>query len=268
MVQIVYSEEIIKNHSLSSSYLFFLNEVAHKDYPNTVFFSNKIKCLDLDLYEAHHNNGSPDNTMDAAIGIASCEHGHISNHRLALVELRMGYKNIDNLSWTIMRRKVTHSRELLDGTPLESKNYFIFTDKLAPQATNWFSRLANGGSIGKNCIAISVSEFNNLILFEENIQTSLINNPDDIKAVIQKYIDTNNWNKLIESTYYWMRKADSYKTIYYNPAEHESILKALWLVWETFLISSCKHCTEDEGLEMEIIQEELDNKIKILHSFH
>ena len=89
--------------------------------------------VSLDDYEAKVLKGSNDCTMDAAIGIGNYANNRVTTSRLMLVELRMGYDNVDNLSASSLENKISHSENLLSGHRIDKNNYFIFRDGVAAQ---------------------------------------------------------------------------------------------------------------------------------------
>jgi len=145
MVQLVCQNDIIVSHPFACHCQATLNDVAAKDYQRTGWFDPRIICLSLDDYEAKVLKGSNDCTMDAAIGIGNYANNRVTISRLMLVELRMGYDNVDNLSASSLENKISHSENLLSGHRIDKNNYFIFKDGVAAQAKSWAERKKKEG---------------------------------------------------------------------------------------------------------------------------
>ena len=157
--QWVYNNSIVEAHSLYKFCSSTLNEVSNRDYKNANYFNPDIVCLDMDSYEKNQRKGQPDKTVDAVIGISSYEKNQAKNSRLLLVEFRMKYDKVSNLSKSEMERKVCYSKLLLSGEkPINRESVFIFNEKLASQAVSWFSRESRTGGELQNSLVYSVSE--------------------------------------------------------------------------------------------------------------
>ncbi len=140
-----------------STYLVNFNAlVKHEGGPANAF-PDAMRCIDLDAYEKGLKKGIHNPTVDAVIGVFS---GKISE--LVLVELRLNYKNADNLSPTKLEEKVSCSKNILSGCgKLHAMVYFVFNDRVQSQARNWFARAKWGGK--KHFKAITIPELNQLI---------------------------------------------------------------------------------------------------------
>ena len=120
-------------------------------------FPGAMRCIDLDAYEKGMKKGIHNPTVDAVIGVFS---GKISE--LVLVELRLNYKNADNLSLTKLEEKVSCSKNILSGCgKLHPIVYFVFNKQVKPTARNRFTRAKWGGK--KHFKAITIPELNQLI---------------------------------------------------------------------------------------------------------
>lgn len=145
-----------------------LQEISDRDYPSQKYFKSlpAIDALDLDTYEKSLHKGKSGNqacTGDAVMGIALRKAGdHLVEQSLLLVELRMGYTNGDNLELENIRKKVEHSRDLLNengSSPIYKDYFFIFTDTEASQANSKIRRKANEIGRMTNYKVLSVSNF-------------------------------------------------------------------------------------------------------------
>ena len=108
--QMTWTNEPIERLPQFSPYLKNFNAlVKHEGGPANVF-PDAMRCIDLDAYEKGLKKGIHNPTVDAVIGVFS---GKISE--LVLVELRLNYKNADNLSPTKLEEKMSCSKDILSG---------------------------------------------------------------------------------------------------------------------------------------------------------
>lgn len=152
-----WTNEPIERLPQFSPYLMNFNAlVKHEGGPANAF-PDAMRCIDLDAYEKGLKKGIHNPTVDAVIGVFS---GKISE--LVLVELRLNYKNADNLSPTKLEEKVSCSKNILSGCgKLHAMVYFVFNDRVQSQARNWFARAKWGGK--KHFKPITIPELNQLI---------------------------------------------------------------------------------------------------------
>ena len=155
--QMKWTNEPIERLPRFSTYLKNFNAlVKHEGGPANAF-PDAMRCIDLDAYEKGLKKGIHNPTVDAVIGVFS---GKISE--LVLVELRLNYKNADNLSPTKLEEKVSCSKNILSGCgKLHAMVYFVFNHRVQSQACSWFARLKWGGK--KNFKPITIPELNQLI---------------------------------------------------------------------------------------------------------
>ena len=92
----IYDNHVVREHSLYARCPSTLNEISNRDYPGTDYFNPDIIGLDMDDYERRTCYGHANNTVDAVIGICTCQNKKKSSPRLLLVELRMGYEKANN----------------------------------------------------------------------------------------------------------------------------------------------------------------------------
>lgn len=253
MVPIVYNDDIIVSHSIARHCLCLLDEISQKDYKKVGIFSNKIKCLSLDDYEAKFCGGSKDNTMDAAVGISDYQKNRKVNHRLLLVELRLEYQSIKNLDKSPLIRKIKHSRDLLSGSEIDQKSCFIFSDKVAPQAKSWVARLSR--EFSSNWETMNPTQFNDYIKFESDMPYQSENDLDKIKEELSQRLEKKDLKGFFEISKYWRMEALKYKSRF-KLLESAVILKTLWNVWEPLDISVYSS-DEMVMLEGEIEKEDL-----------
>jgi len=158
--------DIIVSHSLYPDFGRTLSEISNRDYPNRNYITKTIEVLDMDSYEAF-KGGNNDCTVDAVLGICNERHGVPCRPRHLLVELRMGYTNVNNLSPSQIRQKDCHSRDLLnaciDHTPIDSSLCLLFDQSIIHQAERWLYRTQMEHQYAKTWIVFSPSTFCNYI---------------------------------------------------------------------------------------------------------
>lgn len=152
-----WTNEPIERLPQFSPYLKNFNALVKQEGGPTNVFPDAMRCIDLDAYEKGLKKGIHNPTVDAVIGVFS---GKISE--LVLVELRLNYKNADNLSPTKLEEKVSCSKNILSGCgKLHPIVYFVFNHRVQSQARSWFARAKWGGK--KHFKAITIPELNQLI---------------------------------------------------------------------------------------------------------
>ena len=130
--------------------------VKHEGGPTNVF-PDAMRCIDLDAYEKGLKQGCHHPTVDAVIGVSAG-----SSAELVMVELRLNYKNVNNLSPTKLEEKVSCSKNILsDCGKLHAMVYFVFNHRVQSQARSWFARVKWGGK--KHFKAITIPELKQLI---------------------------------------------------------------------------------------------------------
>lgn len=232
MVQLVCRNDIIVSHPFACHCQAALDDIAARDYQRSGWFDGRIVCLSLDDYETNVCKGSKDSTMDAAIGIGNYVDNRVTASRLMLVELRMGYENVDNLSVSSLESKINHSKDLLSGYPIDSRSYFIFKDGVSAQAKSWIERRRKEIRGYSAWVVLSVNEFNHLIQFIEDMPYVPKNDWGQISRKLKYCIDNRNWEYLCKQTDYWREKALDYK-YRYELAEFDGISSTLLEIWNT-----------------------------------
>lgn len=257
MEQWIYDNRTVEEHPLYPSCHSTLNDISNRDYPNTDYFAPDIECLDMDYYEQRIlNTGQADNTVDAVIGICSFENNRPVNPRLLLVELRMNYQSTSHLSKTEMERKVVHTQDILSREKaIERKSLFVFNNKIAPQAVNWFSRQSRTGGEIKNCMACSVTGFPHIVKSYSDFPYTPIHKEEDIRINIDPYCQEIDWRKFRRQTEYWCTVA--YKYLYKNPSEFEHIKTVIKEIWSDFKQEE-RSLDEEERFEMELLEEKFE----------
>lgn len=261
MEEWIYNNKIVQEHSLFRFCGSTLNDVSDKDYQGKYKFNPEIECLDIDEYEKKVQRKQQSfHTGDAVIGISTYENNRGINTRLLVVELRMGYVSISNLSKKAMEAKVTYTKSLLGGEKsISRESIFIFNNGFIAQVKSWFDRNSRTGGELRNCIPVSVSEFSVKVKSESDFPYIPIHKKEDIKMnMIQSEVKAD-WTNVFRNVRYWCTIAEEYR--YKNPSEFGHITTVLKEYWNDF--KSNNHVLNDEDeLTLLIIEEDFDFLIK------
>lgn len=233
-----------------------LQAVSHRDYSDRYSFDPRIECLDIDTFEKSIHGSSPDKTVDAVIGICTCTNDkRTTASRLLLVELRMNYKNPQNLSATEMNRKVIYTKELLGADiPVNADCYFIFDNNIIYQMKRWFANKAEEKADFKNNKAWSVEEFCQNVVSYDDLPYKAIYDKETIIQNLQGLIEKKNWNGLFSAVRFWLKQASGYK--YSNSREYCNIAAIINEGWKIFK-SQDSQLNEDEELDKMILEEDI-----------
>lgn len=160
--------DIILNHSLAKrGFASDLCTLSERDCPRKGYFATTvIPALDMDAYE-RSRPGSNDKTCDAVIGVCDRHNNRTFRSRLLLMELRMNFDNIRNLSKKELTGKERHTCDLLRdfGEDCPTGRYFclVFKPAREQEAKNWVSRQKNGTPGIDHWEAFSPDSFCNFI---------------------------------------------------------------------------------------------------------
>ena len=255
MEALIYDNGIITEHKLYPVCGKKLQDVSEKDYHGKKYFDGRIECLDMDFYEKAVCNGDRNETVDAVIGVKKhLDKNRFSNPYLMLLELRMGYENVGNLSGTKLADKVSHTKELLGrDVDLYDMVYFIFKNNVVQRAISMFRNLKLGNKNLKNCEPISTDDFNKYIKSENDYPYV----PENDVKEIRRQLDINNYlsdiNKFLDRITYWCEKARQYR-YKYNINEYNSILGELKCIWHEFRSNNIIGLSDDEEIVAEILE--------------
>lgn len=221
---LVFNPDYTRQSPLFPSFVAKLNDICERDYGERLF-QDTLLCLDLDKYEKSLT-GDNDATIDAATGIANYMNNHISSPRHLLVELRLGYKSTRNFDLGNMKRKVTHSRDILKPQNVNDRIVFLFDNQVAPKARNYFSRLSKQDSIIKKWDAMGISDFNNYVVNRETLPYQAENDLEAISNDLRKTYESNGFDALDMRVGYWIERMEQYK-LCYKHAESNSIANTI-----------------------------------------
>jgi len=123
-----------------------IDTVCKNDGAKHTPFENEI-CLNLDKVEinqAKFEKRDRRKTMDFSLGL---KHSDYNQNRFLLVELRLRYKNVNNLSQNELKLKIDNSRNILGNNPVIINHYyFVFPSQLKHQAHRNLRRLFSNKS--------------------------------------------------------------------------------------------------------------------------
>ena len=219
----VYSNDIVEDNPIAhQGFISTLAEIAARDYKgNDYQLSCVAKALDIDKYE-RNQSVKPDKTVDAVIGIAKCSNGKVSDERLLLVEIRLGYKgNGENSKSSNMKMKEKHTRGLLTETKVDERCYFIFGKDVAPLRRNQHQRELNVDNSIKHWQIVNPEEFNNE--FHENPPKYQIVTPvESILQDVYKKIENCGFDTILSIIKHWQEKEEQYINMH-NLIESDAI---------------------------------------------
>ena len=258
MEQLIINNDYVHSNQLWSCCKSTLQNISNRDYPSDDYFKSfhNIDALDLDTCEKSLHKDSTECTGDAIIGVALKKLGNnLKDSYLLLIELRMGYKNGDNLDLGKIRKKVEHSKDILSdsGASRIYQNYFfIFTDTEAPHAKNKINRRANEIGRMKQYKVYSVSELKDMIIDPASLPFVPKNSAKDIRrsfvAALKNSLEFEKFSN------YWSEKIKDYRNRNdLQEAKHisEIIMKEISKTKKTIDQSS------DIFIEMLIMEEKL-----------
>lgn len=198
MCEIFHCPEYLKQHPLMSTYPSSLTLLSDRDYGCGSYFCDcEIPSIDLDSYEKDLS-GVNDCTSDGVIGIADIVEGNTQNKRLLLTELRMGYENRENIRFSGIVDKYTHSCDILRhedcNCRIDPGFALIFKPEMVAKAKSRIFSWSRESSkkVAKNWIVFSPESFCNHI----NYGKSLPLTPEERTVIlVSKWKDT----KIFES---------------------------------------------------------------------
>lgn len=256
MEPLVYNNDIVSKHSLYALCASTLNTVSERDYPGKNYFDPQIACMDMDTYETSVCFGYADRTMDAVIGVSSCDNKAMSEHRLLLVELRMRYQSADTLSKGNLEDKVLHTRKLLDGElTIGHENVFVFTEKVAPQARHMINSWKHEGGLATSFKAFSVQEFCNNVKSIDDMPYTPIYAPALLCKELDSFVKAEVWNLLFGKLRFWLNIAGNVR--YTNTFEYDSLQQTVKGWWKQFREHHASLSNEEDELDALIIDEEI-----------
>lgn len=143
-----YCEETTRNHQITlncSKCIQKIDAICKKDGAKNTCFKEEV-CLNLDEYEtfsSKRKGTERQKTMDFCIGVKSPN----DKKNMVLVELRLKYKNINNLRKKELEEKINHSIDILGQTPIIMNHYyFVFSSDKKNEALSRLRRIYSNKS--------------------------------------------------------------------------------------------------------------------------
>lgn len=143
-----YCLQTTRNHQVARQHQNCIEKIdtlCKRDGARKTPFCDEV-CINLDGVEkelAKEDKRNNRKTMDFSIGLKQGK-----QIRLVLIELRLRYKNINNLSKSELDSKIKNSKAILGQSPnLLNHYYFIFAPNLKNQAHRNLRRLYSNKSI-------------------------------------------------------------------------------------------------------------------------
>lgn len=251
----VFCPEYTKSSHLAHNYQADINDLCLRDYGKN-YFTDTILCLDLDKYEIDHSADN-DATMDAAIGIADYNQNRISNARHLLVELRFGYKSAHNLGTTNLKRKISHTKDILTPERINSQTIFLFDSSVSPQAYSIFKSLSVQDKEVKDWLATDVEGFCNYVVDRSTLPYLPENDLEEIRNSLQKKYIAGGLDALFSEIHYWTEKMLLYN-LRYKHQESSAIAQAIY----DFLNSIQMDDNDDDNTYLSLLLEDVKLFIK------
>lgn len=206
----VYNNDSVLGSTIDGKYITTIANVCVRDYGHDFGFSHEVSAIDLDSYETSQS-GANDKTMDAAIGIADYKDNKASNPRLLLIELRLDYgRQGQNSKSSDMKKKETHSRNLLRGNDLDQRSFFVFDEKVAAARRNVHAREKLADSSIRKWEILTPSQFHELFCFVENLPYQPITNVDDVIDKVTHLIAVSDYSNIIQLVKYWINQEQTF----------------------------------------------------------
>lgn len=253
--QLVSDNSILQEHPLYDAYHKSLHDISLKDYPHDTYFRTDIDAIDVDAAEKALFAEEQDKTMDAMVGIADYSNNRMVNRRLLLVELRMDYDSTDCLRHSSLQGKVSHTRAIVHSEiRIDEDNVFVFRDDVVEQAKKWMFNMANEHTDASKWVALSPSEFENLLPLATSVAYQPANDMAEVQQQICRRIDEKDFDSLLNIIGHWHTAAEEYK-LKYQHKEELHIKSHLHDAWQHIKDANCKLDTE-ALMYVEVIEEE------------
>lgn len=259
----VYDNSVVENHEQALHFLTSLAAISIRDYQQDYGFSDQIAALDIDAWETSLS-GSNDKTMDAAIGIADHVNNQPRSQRLLLVELRMSYSGHGQNSKTSdMKGKNQHTRNMLVGSIIDNRSFFIFSKNVAPIVRR---RIASESKVDKalhNWKILSPEEFINMFQFVEDLPYTPESPIDEIRDKGIQFMAIADFENAIKLLDHWITQARSYKDKY-KIEESKALATVIQEILKVLILHESDILGEEYELEYLIVKEEIENLIRSL----
>lgn len=251
MEQVRIDNNLVHSHGMWTLFGSNLKNIAYRDYGEDVCFRNiDVDCIDVDQVETQRTHQA-DNTVDASIGISAISDNCNSKYFM-LVELRMGYGNINNVKFSEWKHKVKHSVDIIssDIAPIRPMYFFVFSESLIHQVVKKLDQYKKTDAELRRYEAVSVKDFENACVMPDDWPKPLLFNSEQLQQQLRNIVEQNDLNKLVDCYYYWKEEAIKYK-FKHNLREVAEIKHVFYTVLSSI------DCTDRYDGWIELILEEL-----------
>ena len=258
----VINNDLISEHKLYAKCPSTLRDVSERDYPRKDYFSkNDILCLDMDTYEKNVlKTPHPKETVDAVIGISSYRHNKSKNPRLLLIELRMGYDNVDNLEKQQHINKVSHTKDLLGyETQINNTSLFVFRDDVYPEAESVFERWSHQLADYKHFKTCSVSSFHDIIKSVDEMPYVPIHNETQIRSELSQFIQKDDKKNFINKIQYLLNELRNYCK---HPYEFKFLKELIQEEWKVFRAQNPTIQNDDLEIDAQIVEDDISTMFR------
>jgi len=259
----VYANDVVDNLLIDKSFIISLADISIRDYGKKYGLSSDVHAVDLDAYETSLS-GNNDKTIDAAIGIANYINNSVNCPRLLLVELRIDYtKKAKNSTISSMLQKEKHSRQLLSGTPLDSRCFFIFDTDVAPRKKNEIANQKQSNSLLKNWQILSSGDFIKQFYFVSDLPYKPITDVGAISLQGDILLQRKEWEKLFELLFFWFKCTEKY-IFTNNREESKAIFEVEYAIFKRIDENDILQASDDVQLNYMILEEDLQKMQKYI----
>ena len=257
-----HSPEIIYSFPVQERFKSSLDVLSLRDYKKS-YFKKDIPAIDLDEYEKSKNPQSADRTVDALVGVCLVKQGKPSNAKVLLVELRMGYTNINNVSTTEIKEKIDGSIDLIKGiktqTDIAQVVCLIFNNNIYQQSINWLQRQKHNNKL-KSCEVFNPDDFCNFINLGKDLKSEPSNETKSLCQDVIREAQSGNWS-------YFLDNFEKLRNYFYKYVKLNEMNECKFIAGEIYkaveaLRRDVSSQSEDDTIIQEFICDEFSNLVK------
>lgn len=176
------------------------------------FVNKHVDCIDVDKIEKDRNKGTnckQGKTVDAVIGISAIqkEHKCDNTRQLMLVELRMRYDSINQVTFSDWKKKVSHTLSLLGrDIRIRPEYFFVYTNTFYHMVLRkWRDSSKADGTI-KAYIPLPISEFYDSCCLPDDWEPKLLVDSLSLEKNIETALNSGSLNSILNTLEYWKKK--------------------------------------------------------------
>lgn len=251
----VFDNDVVLKNPLAVRFLTTLADVCVRDYGRDYGFPCKVKAINLDAFETAQT-GANDKTMDAAIGIADHVDNRTAHSRLLLVELRLKYGGQgQNAKTSDMKLKEAHSRDILRGSELDPRSFFIFDDNVAAPRRNSLARERITDSSIRKWEILTPTQFLEIFKFIEDLPYKPITEVEKVRSEVNSMIAIADYDSTLKLIRHWIMQEQRY-FVQYKLNECRVLLEMIGDIINAVKPFVCEFETQDTELDFLICEEE------------